>query len=75
MTLHLWRIAKSTELEECFAKARELRMIDDENERFMREMLSLNEAIEAGAPEDSITEEMVKELQACVLRLNSADPA
>ena len=31
-TLHLWRVAKSTDLERCFKEARDLRMINQENE-------------------------------------------
>lgn len=75
-TLHLWRVAKSTDLEKCFKEARDLRMINQENEDFMRHCFALNEQLEAGEqPSEPITDEMVYELQMCVLRLNSADPA
>ena len=74
--LHLRRIAHSNDVEEGFAAARELRMISDEHERFIRSCFSLDESLEAGsAPAEPITPELIKELQACVLRLNSADPA
>ncbi len=74
--LHLRRIAHSNDVEEGFAAARELRMISDEHERFIRDCFALDEALEAGsAPAEPITPERIKELQACVLRLNSADPA
>lgn len=75
-TLHLWRVAKSTDLEKCFAAARDLRMINADNEAFMRRCLALDAQLEAGEePDEPITDEMVHELQMCVLRLNSADPA
>lgn len=75
-TLHLWRVAKSTDLEKCFAAARALRMINADNEAFMRRCLALDAQLEAGEdPDEPITDEMVHELQMCVLRLNSADPA
>jgi len=74
--LHLRRIAHSNDVEEGFAAARELRMISDEHEQFIRDCFALDEALEAGrAPAEPITPELIKELQACVLRLNSADPA
>lgn len=75
-TLHLWRVAKSTDLEKCFKEARELRMIDADNEAFIRHCFALDVQLEAGEePSELITDEMVHELQMCVLRLNSADPA
>lgn len=75
-TLHLWRVAKSTDLEQCFKEARDLRMIDEDNEAFVRRCFALSEQLEAGEePDEPITEELVHELQVCVLRLNSADPA
>lgn len=76
VTLHLWRVAKSTDLEKCFKEARELRMIDQGNEDFIRHCFALNDQLEAGRePDEPITDELVHELQMCVLRLNSADPA
>lgn len=75
-TLHLWRVAKSTDLEQCFKEARDLRMINQENEDFIRRCFALDAQLEAGEePDEPITEELVHELQVCVLRLNSADPA
>ncbi|HIS40222.1 MAG TPA: hypothetical protein IAC12_05205 [Candidatus Aphodovivens avistercoris] len=75
-TLHLWRVAKSTDLEKCFAEARALRMIGAEHEAFIRRCFALDAQLEAGEePAEPITEELVHELQMCVLRLNSADPA
>lgn len=75
-TLHLWRVAKSTDLELCFKEARALRMISAEHEAFIRRCFALDAQLEAGEePDEPITEELVHELQMCVLRLNSADPA
>ena len=75
-TLPLWRVAKSTDLERCFKEARDLRMINQENEDFIRRCFALDAQLEAGEePDEPITAEMVQELQMCVLRLNSADPA
>ena len=76
VTLHLWRIAKSTDVEDGFRAARELKMFSAENEAFVRECFKLNEQLEAGAQLDEpITMDKVNELQACAIRLNSADPA
>ena len=76
VTLHLWRIAKSTDVEEGFKAARELKMFSSENEAFVRRCFSLDEALEAGGePSEPITLDMLNELQACAIRLNSADPA
>ena len=75
-TLHLWRVAKSTDLELCFKEARALHMINAEHEAFIRRCFALDAQLEAGEePDEPITEELVHELQMCVLRLNSADPA
>lgn len=75
-TLHLWRVAKSTDLELCFKEACALRMINAEHEAFIRRCFALDAQLEAGEePDEPITEELVHELQMCVLRLNSADPA
>ena len=101
--LHLRRIAKSNDIEEGFAAARDLKMLAPEHEQFIRECLALDARQQAGeglkeidgsaSPQDSaslgaseasegygvagdsITMDLVNELQACVLRLNSADPA
>ena len=74
--LHLRRIAHSNDVEEGFAAARDLKMISPEHEQFIRNCFALDEAFEAGRDlPEPITPELIKELQACVLRLNSADPA
>lgn len=76
VTLHLWRIAKSTDLELGFKAAHDLRMFNDENEAFVRRCLALDQQLESGEElSEPITDELVHELQMCVLRLNSADPA
>ena len=76
VTLHLWRAARSTDLEDGFRVARELSMLRPEHEAFLRRCLALSEALEAGEPPiEPLTEAMVTELQACALRLNTADPA
>ena len=74
--LHLRRLAKSNDIEAGFAAGRELRMIGPEHEAFMRACLALDEQLRAGeTPSEPITMQLVDELQACVLRINSADPA
>lgn len=74
--LHLRRVAHSNDLDAGFAAARELRMISDEHERFIRSCLELDDSLQAGGQvAQPITPALIKELQACVLRLNSADPA
>lgn len=76
VTLHLWRIAKSTDIEEGFNAARDLKMFNAENESFVRSCFELDKQLEAGdEPSQPITIDMVNELQACAIRLNSADPA
>lgn len=76
VTLHLWRVAKSTDVEDGFACARELGMIDEGNERFIRRCLAIDAQLEAGSkPSEPVTPELVQELQMCAIRLNSADPA
>ena len=74
--LHLRRLAKSNDTEAGFAAARDLHMIEPEHEAFMRSCLELDEQLQAGEqPSKPITPELSKELQTCVLRINSADPA
>lgn len=74
--LHLRRVAHSNDLEAGFAAARDLKMISPEHERFIRTCLDLDARLQAGeALEQPVTPDMVNELQRCVLRLNSADPA
>jgi len=74
--LHLRRVAQSNDVEAGFSAARDLKMIKPEHERFIRECMALDEQLQAGEkPRQPITIDLVNELQACVLRLNSADPA
>ena len=48
VTLLLWRIAKSTNVEDGFRAARELKMFDAENEAFTRRCFALDAQLEAG---------------------------
>ena len=74
--LHLRRLAKSNDVEAGFAAARGLLMIDGEQERFIRDCLELDRALRDGVEAaEPIDMELVKRLQACVLSINSADPA
>lgn len=74
--LHLRRLAKSNDIDAGFAAGRDMHMIGPEHEEFMRECLALDELLQAGGTTDKpITMELINELQACVLRINSADPA
>lgn len=76
VTLHLWRVAKSTDIEAGFTAARARGMFDAENEAFVRRCLALDAQLEAGeAPSVPLTAELVDELQLCAIRLNTADPA
>ena len=74
--LHLRRLAKSNDTDKGFAAARDLRMIDDEQEAFMRECIALDEQMKTGSAEPvPVDAELIKRLQACILSINSADPA
>lgn len=74
--LHLRRVAQSNDIDAGLAAARRLCMFDADNEAFVRRMLALDEALQAGKPLDEpITAALADELQACALRLNAADPA
>ena len=74
--LHLRRVAHSNDIDAGFAAARDLKMIAPEHEEFIRACFALDDQLQAGAqPSEPITHEMIQELQACALRLNSADPA
>lgn len=74
--LHLRRVAHSNDLEAGFAAARELKMITSEHEQFIRSCFALDDQLQAGEqPDTLVTRDMIQELQACALRLNSADPA
>jgi len=74
--LHLRRLVKSNDIEAGFKAGRAMHMIGPEHEAFMRKCLALDEQLQAGEePSEPITMQLVNELQACVLRINSADPA
>ena len=74
--LHLRRLAKSNDIEAGLAAGRDFLMIGPEHEAFMRKCLMLDEELQSGkTPSEPITMDLINELQACVLRINSADPA
>ena len=74
--LHLRRLAHSNDVDAGFAAAHELKMISAEHERFIRDCFDLDARLQVGEESgESVTAELINELQACVLRLNSADPA
>ena len=76
VVLHLRRAAKSNDLETGFAVAREMGMLKHDQEQFIRDCLACNEAIQRGESATvPVTEETLRRLQACVLSLNTADPA
>lgn len=76
MTLLLWRLAKSTDLDEDFRAALDMGMIQPHHEAFMRKCLTLDKQLEAGEElSEPLTLEMVEELQLCIMKINSADPA
>lgn len=76
VTLLLWRVGESTDIEKGFAEAHDKLMIGADHEAFIRECFAIDERLERGEdPGREITIELVNELQACALRLNSADPA
>ena len=63
VTLLLWRIAKSTNVEDGFRAARELKMFDAENEAFTRRCFALDAQLEAGEElAEPLTMELVDEL-------------
>lgn len=74
--LHLRRAAKSNDLETGFSAARDMGMLNPEKERFIRECFQLDDRIQKGeADEAEISDDLVKQLQSCIMSLNSADPA
>ena len=76
VTLHLWRVARSTDVEDGCREARRLGMLKPEDEAFVRSCLALDGRMEAGAPlGEPPTQEMVDGLQRCAICLNTADPA
>lgn len=68
--LHLRRAAKSNDREAGFSTARDMGMLSPEREQFIRRCLEIDET---GC--EPVTEGLIKELQACILSLNTADPA
>lgn len=83
VTLHLWRVAKTTDLDACFAAARQRGMIDGAQEAFIRECIRADELLEAGGAfrlgdgEEGAEAlaSAAERLQRCALALNTADPA
>lgn len=83
VTLHLWRVAKMTDLDACFAEARQRGMIDGPQEAFIRECIHACELLEGGGQfrlgegdgEGERLQQAIAELQRCALALNTADPA
>lgn len=74
--LHLRRAAKSNDLETGFDTARAMGMLDPEQEAFIRSCFELDAILQRGeTPDVAIDDALVKRLQACVLSLNTADPA
>ena len=62
--LHLRRLAKSNDVDAGFAAARELLMLDDDQERFMRDCLALDSALKSGdAAAGDIPDDCVARLQ------------
>ena len=70
VVLHLRRAAKSNDIEKGFETARAMGMLKPEREAFIRHCLAIDEK-----RSESVTDELIHELQACVLSLNTADPA
>ena len=76
VTLHLWRVARSTDVEDGFREARRLGMLKPEDEAFVRSCFELDGRMEAGVPLDAPpSQDMVDELQRCAIRLNTAGRA
>ncbi len=74
--LHLRRAAQSNDREAGFDTARNMGMIDADQEAFIRHCFNLYGRLEQGEPLDEpITEDLIKRLQLCALSLNTADPA
>lgn len=74
--LHLRRAAKSNDLETGFETARQMGMIDADQEAFIRQCFARNERLVNGETLDEpLTDDLIKRLQLCALSLNTADPA
>lgn len=76
VTLLLWRIAETTDVEEALKVAQSRGMLDEGNVAFLRRCMELNVQLENGTLDPAeITMEDAMELQTCANRLNSADCA
>lgn len=81
VTLHLWRVGKTTDVDICIEKAKELGMIGDDDETFITECILLNDKLSTCDEETAekiskrIDNDLIHEVQMCAIRLNSADPA
>lgn len=75
--LLLWRIGDSTDLDACFSTAREMGMLADGDEEFLRLCMRLEEDArdDVAALEPQIDQEMVERLFRCADKLNRADSA
>ncbi len=83
VTLHLWRVGKTTDIDTCIGCAKDLGMIDADDEAFIRKCISMNEDLDSTDTADTtgasvatdIDDDLIHDLQMCAIRLNSADPA
>lgn len=76
ITLLLRRLAKSNDVEAGISAARRLLMIDEAQERFIRRCFAIDEELQDGkGPSEPVTEELLNQLRAFSLSINSADPA
>lgn len=75
--LLLWRIGDSTDLDVCFAHARDMGMLEEDDEAFLRECMELEEQHrdDAARLEPLVDQEMVQHLFRCADKLNRADAA
>lgn len=75
--LLLWRIGDSTDLDACFATAREQGMLDEADEAFLRDQIDLEETHRGRLDElaSIVDEETVTRLFRCADKLNRADSA
>ncbi len=76
VTLHLWRVGQTTDLDLCLQAARDRAMIDAQQEAFIRECIEAERLLEEGGEfRDDMDSEVIARLQRCALALNTADPA
>lgn len=75
--LLLWRIGDSTDLDACFAQAREMGMLDADDEAFVRTCIELEERHrdDMSTLASLVDSEMVRRLFRCADKLNRADSA